>query len=139
MPRKVKYLDVMKNNQEQDAFSQKLELRRSENKEESEREEWARKDAKHTRCMSVEVKLSKREYDKLMRLFALREVLGFYSFCNEASMIDPGAIRCLSILEDVAAMRNVLLRPGSAKMVLQGFVESMQMNEQVITNEKPKQ
>ncbi len=87
--------------------------------------------------MSVEVELSKREYDKLMHLFAFREVLGFYSFCNEASMIDPGATRCLSILEDVAAMRNILLGPGSAKKVLQEFVDSMQMKDKVSTIEKP--
>jgi hypothetical protein len=136
MPSNVKYLDSMNNNAEKNAMSQRLELRRS-TKKVSESEEWNRKDAKHTRCMSVEVELSKREYDKLMYFFAFREVLGFYSYCNEASMIDPGATRCLSILEDVAAMRNILLGPGSAKKVLQEFVDSMQMKDKVSTIEKP--
>ncbi|MHB8206063.1 eCIS core domain-containing protein [Mucilaginibacter sp.] len=129
-PKSVDFFDATKEGVKTKAFSQKLELRK-EDKETAEKNERARRvkddEPLHTRVLSVEVMLSNREYEKLKLMFSLREVIGFYNFCQEASMIDPGATRCLSILEDVAAMRGRILKPGKAGDVLIEFVEWMEI------------
>ena len=73
--------------------------------------------------MRCDLLVTQEEYEYMLNLFALRLAVGHYNFVYEAqSVSNPFATRCLSMVEDLASLRQLVLRQDYADRVLLDFI-----------------
>ncbi len=76
-----------------------------------------------TRVYIVTVAIKQSEYEHLRKIIALRIALGSYNFMREAQIAQVFATRCLTLLEELAKCRGQRLDPGTARALLEQFVQ----------------
>lgn len=84
--------------------------------------------------LTCDLLVTEGEYQHLLNMFVLRLAVGHYNFVYEARTVrNPFATRCLSMVEDIARLRRLVLQQGYADDVLRDFIAQATIDASHVT------